>query len=40
MEACMLETANRCGYQPTLSAAIPALKRGKYKGKNDDLDVD
>jgi hypothetical protein len=36
----LLETANRYGYQPTLSAAVPALKKGKRKGKNDDSDAD
>ncbi|KAL2802457.1 hypothetical protein BJX63DRAFT_440933 [Aspergillus granulosus] len=37
----LLETANKCGYQPpTLSATVPTAKKGKHKGKNDDSDAD
>ncbi|RAH73274.1 uncharacterized protein BO66DRAFT_435703 [Aspergillus aculeatinus CBS 121060] len=38
----LLETANRCGYQPpTLSATLPtATKKGKRKGKKGDSDAE
>jgi len=37
----LLETANKCGYQPPgLAAAIPILKKGKHKDKHDDSDAD
>ncbi|PWY91650.1 hypothetical protein BO94DRAFT_555459 [Aspergillus sclerotioniger CBS 115572] len=38
-ETWLLETANQCGYQPTLSATIPPAKKGKRKDKNDGADA-
>lgn len=31
----LLETANKCGYEPTLSATVPPVNKSKRRGKPD-----